>query len=500
MANGFTGALRTRHDAWKLSAANAWHPDLLWYAKAIASIHLKGITNPVCWRYQAAIHDYTPGNDPFAVPGEAMPSAADQKSFWKQCQHGSWFFLPWHRIYLYYFEAIIASTVVALGGPQDWALPYWNYSDAGNPDALKLPPAFTAAKLPDGTTNALHVAARKHGLNTGGAISKHAVSLTCLTDGAFTRTTPSAPVGFGGPKTIFSHGGPTPGALENVPHGAVHVAVGGPTGWMSSFDTAALDPIFWVHHANIDRLWEVWRKRNATYVNPTDPAWLHGAGAAFRLHDATGAVGALTVPSQVVDTTAAPLHYTYQDLSDPLAPAAPAPAPHVFSVTSSVPPPAHPAEMVGASSAPTTLGAGSVVEHIDLAEPTGPVAHVAGAGAAAPGASGRHVYLHLENVRAPSRAPSYAVYVNLPQGADPGAHEENYAGLLSMFGVAEASRASSEHGGGGLTYVLDITDLVARLAAAGTWDPKTIHVSFVLADDDKPVSGVTVGRVSVYYH
>ena len=32
--------------------------------------------------------------------------------------------------------------------------------------------------------------------------------------------------------------------------------------------TAALDPIFWLHHANIDRLWEWWRTKD---VAPDDP-------------------------------------------------------------------------------------------------------------------------------------------------------------------------------------------------------------------------------------
>lgn len=42
--------------------------------------------------------------------------------------------------------------------------------------------------------------------------------------------------------------------------------------------TAALDPIFWLHHANIDRLWEVWLGDNAEHVNPTDAKW-PGQGA-----------------------------------------------------------------------------------------------------------------------------------------------------------------------------------------------------------------------------
>jgi hypothetical protein len=37
--------------------------------------------------------------------------------------------------------------------------------------------------------------------------------------------------------------------------------VGLPDGWMLDPSLAALDPIFWLHHANVDRLWEVWLQR-----------------------------------------------------------------------------------------------------------------------------------------------------------------------------------------------------------------------------------------------
>ena len=43
--------------------------------------------------------------------------------------------------------------------------------------------------------------------------------------------------------------------IEDI-HGAVHVWVGGT---MGRIDWAAYDPIFWAHHANIDRLWARWQ-------------------------------------------------------------------------------------------------------------------------------------------------------------------------------------------------------------------------------------------------
>ncbi len=58
--------------------------------------------------------------------------------------------------------------------------------------------------------------------------------------------------------------------LEGGPHADVHVAVGGEdgSGTMNSASSPA-DPIFWLHHANIDRLWVQWQKTHLT-ASPTN--------------------------------------------------------------------------------------------------------------------------------------------------------------------------------------------------------------------------------------
>ena len=38
---------------------------------------------------------------------------------WNACQHSSWYFLPWHRWYLYYFEEIVAATWCSSAAPRD---------------------------------------------------------------------------------------------------------------------------------------------------------------------------------------------------------------------------------------------------------------------------------------------------------------------------------------------------------------------------------------------
>ena len=65
--------------------------------------------------------------------------------------------------------------------------------------------------------------------------------------------------------------------LENGPHGNVHMQVGMVNGVreaMGNIRVSPADPIFWLHHAQIDRLWSLWQVQNPGR-NPT----LTGANA-----------------------------------------------------------------------------------------------------------------------------------------------------------------------------------------------------------------------------
>ncbi|KAH9250017.1 hypothetical protein BASA83_001070 [Batrachochytrium salamandrivorans] len=48
-------------------------------------------------------------------------------------------------------------------------------------------------------------------------------------------------------------------ALEDHPHNLIHAAVGGD---MSGTSTSTNDPIFFLHHRNLDRLWAVWQQQH----------------------------------------------------------------------------------------------------------------------------------------------------------------------------------------------------------------------------------------------
>jgi tyrosinase len=465
---------KVRKDVWKL---DHWDPILVWYAKGIAEMQKRPVTDPTSWRYQAAIHDYVRENDPLAKKGEKMP--ADSDRFWMQCQHHSWFFLPWHRMYLACFEQIVAAAVKQLGGP-DWALPYWNYSDPDNAYARKVPPAFRSPKLPDGSPNALFVQERAPDCNAGNEIADDVdVDISrCLSASKFAAAAHGGSVGFGGPQTKFNHGEGRVGFVEATPHNTIHGAVGGNDGYMGAFETAALDPLFWIHHCNIDRLWEVWRTRNEQHADPSGGVW---SSFKFEIHNSSGKIIKFTA-ADMVDTTSARLDYTYEDTSDPLeavaeiakAPMAEQPVP----------------EMVGATEKPIKISKGGATTTLAISEPKGP-AHAEMAVSMR-----RRVYLNIENVTG-AGAANYRVYVNLPDKADPKQHREYLAGVLPTFGVREASRKDEKHAGSGLHVTLEITDLVQRLSERDAWDPKSLKVSFVPRKEG--AADIQVGRVSLYY-
>ncbi len=310
----------------------------------------RSLDDPTSWWFYAAIHgEYvSPDNSPEPpgfpgwgfitprpqVPATPLPAQAVQDSFWNQCQHGSWYFFPWHRGYLMALEAQLRQDIIDLGGPADWALPYWNYFGGEDASQYPMPPAFAETALPDGSDNPLFVAMR-YGANNdrkiyiptpagSAAMGDPGFTVTedALSNDLYSGTNPQTPApGFGGPETGFEHRGGDHGNLEKDPHDLVHVAIGGGFsrtnfGLMSNPGTAALDPVFYLHHANIDRLWAVWNAGGNS--NPTSADWLNGpVDRPFVMPDPAGQPWSYT-PMQVQNL--ASLNYTYEELqASPLA-------------------------------------------------------------------------------------------------------------------------------------------------------------------------------------
>ncbi|OMP87567.1 Tyrosinase [Diplodia seriata] len=59
------------------------------------------------------------------------------------------------------------------------------------------------------------------------------------------------------------------GSLENF-HGNYHGIIGGSAGHMSEVEVAAFDPVFWLHHSNIDRIFAIWQAMNDDFITKTD--------------------------------------------------------------------------------------------------------------------------------------------------------------------------------------------------------------------------------------
>ncbi len=107
---------------------------VLWYARGVAAMQARPLAEPTSWRFYAAMHGFNAARWQqlgYLGPADQPPSQALIDQFWVQCQHGSWYFLPWHRGYVLALEANIRAVVLRLGGPSDWALPYWDYLGPG---------------------------------------------------------------------------------------------------------------------------------------------------------------------------------------------------------------------------------------------------------------------------------------------------------------------------------------------------------------------------------
>lgn len=274
------------------------------YRKAVAAMLALPETDPRNWYRNAFVH------------------ALD-------CPHANWWFLPWHRGYVGWFER----TCRELSGDPNFALPYWDWTAS-----QQLPsPMFDGALSPEDASyisdfaelrRRFDPALRKtdfwtRSTDTGDAdgttrfgqlLNRGVRNLEdfwfdahddprgalFFEKGRARRQTKANPqlgprpvastasniiaqalapvdfVTFASP-SARSHAAMTGfGLLENEPHNKVHNDIGGVTfvsdgngSWTQSGDSGGfmqgffspIDPVFYLHHANIDRLWDVWTRK-----------------------------------------------------------------------------------------------------------------------------------------------------------------------------------------------------------------------------------------------
>jgi tyrosinase len=168
--------------------------------------------------------------------------------------------------------------------------------------------------------------------------------------------------------------------------------------------------------------------------------------------------------------------------------------------------------MIGASGKKLTLTGSAQSAGISLQQASGPAKAKAAKAAKAPKNAkvavqpepeGR-TYLHIENVVSKKAHNTYEVYVNLPEKPDAASYERHYAGSMHLFGVVRASTRSARSAGNGLSFSMDITELVDALKKSNEWDDKNVRVTLqprsVVEGQPAPAEHepIRIGRISLY--
>ncbi len=216
-----------------------------------------GCENGLAWYYQGAIHNIPEKiNGPNILCSEYQSS--DDKLFaWGNCTHkrnsepATLNFLLWHRMYTWHLEKIVRK----LSGKKDFALPYWNYGSEKTIDNV-MP-----EKMRD-KSGSLYESARYSILNNGDAISTDDVENIKYQLNELKKN------------DSFEGSAGFSKKLEGSPHGFMHTYIGGGyssetfynkiyqkkdfSGLMAEVKSAGFDPIFWLHHSMVDRIWESW--------------------------------------------------------------------------------------------------------------------------------------------------------------------------------------------------------------------------------------------------
>jgi polyphenol oxidase len=395
--------------------------------------------------------------------------------------HGGWWFLPWHRAFLHFHEQILGQ----LTGDPTFALPYWDWNST---DRNRFPTDIYGGDA----TNPLFDSTRRVGPDdripdvlVGTAVVQLVMNASSFPD-------------FGGSSDqslpVFSDAdAQQAGALEGSPHGGVHLWVTDPTNFsgaanMGSLGTAAFDPVFFAHHANIDRLWDVWANSNPAHASPSSDRWLNQP---FFFYDQLQNWTAIAI-NQVVDTETS-LRYRYQPPSLPgtpmaevirrtaprLAQAAALSAPIVeFGPAQESFGPTREAKVLTAR--PTTL---------EVAVPAPARERMSTLAARAPG---NRLVLRIEGVELPAdRGAVVAVYINRPDAtASTGTNEPGFVGTIVVV-PSIVPGAGHVHGTVYRNFGFEIPqDLAASLssasnisvtlvpAAGGGRTPANIHLRY----------------------
>jgi tyrosinase len=210
-----------------------------------------------------------------------------------QMAHRSAAFLPWHRVFLRMFEKDLQFADKQLHNDGKITLPYWNWSRDNDWDEKAKASVWHKKNFggfsdtPAGTITGDHFSpasgwelfdtARVKLTGTAGELRRRRIAdrtgspsdTLPLPDGVFPSakavSTVLAKPDYVGKNRGGGGGGDGSGGnrrfagdLEHELHDPVHVVVGD-SGQMSNMLFSPQDPIFWLFHCNVDRLWSRWQ-------------------------------------------------------------------------------------------------------------------------------------------------------------------------------------------------------------------------------------------------
>lgn len=191
--------------------------------------------------------------------------------------HGNVGFLPWHRAYLLDLERELQAIDPSV------ALPYWRFDQ---PAPNLFSPDFVGRSNAAGNVEFAPS-------NPLGLWATDGVPGVVRTP-AFDTATRSAFVinetdtlNLGSDYLSFS-------GMEGDPHGSAHTSFGG---YISRIPTAARDPLFFLLHANVDRLWAKWQWANSRFAT-AGPA----ASSTYPRLGSAGAPGSTRIGHNLLDS------------------------------------------------------------------------------------------------------------------------------------------------------------------------------------------------------
>jgi len=445
------------------------------YKEAVGKMKALPASNPLSFVAQAAIHEaycdhhyrYDPENKdaPFDV-------------------HFSWIFAPWHRMYIYFYEKALGQLI----GDDTFALPFWNWD---TPAGMVVPalfkdsfasPLYDRNRNPDNLDKVVHLDLKDksvpvsfngpHDKAYQDAIYKNLCTLhqQQIRGGRCARA-------FLGEKLCseMTRDANSQGSLERMAHTALHVWVGRKrtdsctggvvgqdnttycTNDMGFLGSSGRDPLFYSHHANVDRLWRIW----ATKLGGEgfkDPEWLD---ASFVFYDDVENPRPVRIKFRdVIDTQN--LGYTYDAESDKdlpwkdcqltsLVPHAKGGAVRSRSAST---------KTAGAPLFPVTLKKDQVVEVPAVAVPAKK--------------AGQQRVLVFQGIEYDPRGENkFDVAINVPKGSALEVGPQNFE-FAGSFAVVPSSNAAGGKLKGGIT--LSIDDVLKDIKAA---DDSTVDVIIV---------------------